>query len=102
MKSVFCSQCGQELPVTKKALPRYSRVIALIDPHECTEVVTPNWEPSPAPLPSSGDQKFVEKLNELDPPKELTIDPGDRRDASVIKDANFAPKGIRQFLKTNY
>ena len=66
MKSVFCSQCGQELPITRKALPSYNRVVDLINPHVCGEVVEINWEKSPLPTVSN-EKEFVKKLNGLEP-----------------------------------
>lgn len=97
MKSVFCSQCGQELPVTKKGMPKFSRIVNLIDPHECLpEIAELDWAPSPAPLPESGTQEFVQKLNELQPkPK---FEPVDKRSSEHTKDTS-APNGVLNALR---
>lgn len=95
MKSVHCSQCGKELLITRKALPKYGRVINLIDPHECGEVVEPDWPIVSVPLPPSGGKKFVKKLNELQPP------PKDLRPLPEIepKVVSTVPETILDHLK---
>lgn len=97
MKTVHCSQCGQELPITRKALPKYGRIVDLIDPHECGEIVEPDWSIVSVPLPSSGTKKFVQKLNELQPPpKEQPL-----RDLRNVSDdqKSSAPETILKAIK---
>ena len=82
MKVVYCSSCGQALPITLRGLPAYGRIINLIPPHECTEEVQELDLGPPADTGHvvSGEDKFVQKLNELkDPPFQTAMGPGDLR-----------------------
>jgi hypothetical protein len=80
-KSVFCSQCGTELPITRKAMPKFSRIIDLVPPHECPEEplsidLTSNQAPKFIQEPKG---KFVQVLNNLKPSLS-TEELRDRRD----------------------
>lgn len=88
MKQVWCSRCGTKLQVYQKALPQFSRVIEVIQPHECTEEVAEiEWDLMPFPLPAVPDaiqdDKFIKKLDETAP--KLIPEPGDRRPADQVK-----------------
>lgn len=102
MKTVYCSHCGLQLHITRRALPKYGRIIDLVDHHICSEdPVKIDWEVSPVPAfaPSSGQDKFVQKLTELDPPKPLTFDSDlkDRRSPEHVK--STAPPSVTDMLK---
>lgn len=91
MKQVYCSQCGLKIPVVRKALPQYSCIIEVIQPHECGEVAEIEWDLKPFPIPPNvntvKDDKFIQKLDETLPNK-LT-EPGDRRPPEQTKQANL-------------
>ena len=103
MKSVYCSECGTRLMVSRKAMPKYGTIIDIIPPHECPEeMVELDLAPSPVPIPATG--KFVEKLNELNPTpaaNEVLDGPGDRRPAEFIKKeiSSSAPSSLQDLLK---
>lgn len=88
MKYVYCSRCGTCLEITRKALPKYGKIINIISPHECPdEPVELNLTPVDVPIPSAtgeGNDKFVQNLNGLQP-QPSTIELGDRRDIADIK-----------------
>lgn len=71
MKVVYCSNCGTRLAVTRKALPKYGRIIDLIEPHVCLdEPVEFDLTPIDVSVPNivkEGGNKFVQKLNGLQP-----------------------------------
>lgn len=66
---LYCANCGLHLKVIRKALQKLGTIIDLVEPHKCLETpIDPATIMKEAPL-SSGDQnKFVESLNELNPP----------------------------------
>lgn len=104
MKYVYCSNCGLRLLVTRKALPKYSRIIDLIEPHKCLDEpvefdLTPMDVPIPIAVPEGGN-KFVQKLNELQP-QPPTVEPGDRRDIADIKKetTSTAPRTLINNMK---
>lgn len=91
-KFIYCSECGMKIPVIRKAMPNYGRIIDLIDPHVCLD------EPAELDLgpetevtafdQEEGEKKFVTKLNELKtstPGAVSTMDLRDRRNESDIK-----------------
>lgn len=98
-KFIYCSNCGTKLEIKRKALKNFGRIIDLVDPHTCTE------EPqeldltlTPVDLPA-GDEKFVQKLNELKPSLGVsTMDLKDRRKAEFVK--STAPASILQNIKS--
>ena len=95
-KFVFCSNCGMKIPVGRKAMPNFGRVIDLINPHECSEKpIELDLGPS-ADIPvfeDEGDGKFVQNLNELQPSLSIsTADLRDRRIPADIKSA--APQSL--------
>ena len=67
MKSIYCANCGMKLPLFRKALPGYARIINMVEPHTCLEEpVEFDLEPVDIPNVSIGeDNMFVRKLNEL-------------------------------------
>ena len=75
MKYVYCANCGTKLKITRKALPRYGKIIDIVECHECLESpVDLDLKPTDVPRVSSSERrsgerssenKFVQKLNEL-------------------------------------
>lgn len=104
MKRVYCANCGTRLAVTRKALPKYGRIIDLIEPHVCLdEPVEFDLTPIDVSVPSmvgEGGNKFVQKLNELFP---LSIDADslmDRRKTEDIKgESSSAPRTLLDSVK---
>ena len=66
---LFCSECGLRLQVIRKAMPRFGRIVDLIEPHVCLEVpIEPSFEPNPmTPFTREAKGKFVQVLNKLEP-----------------------------------
>ena len=70
MKVVYCSNCGTKLHVTRKALKKYSKIIDIVEYHECPdEPVELDLTPVDVPLfmATEGKDKFVKKMNDLSP-----------------------------------
>ena len=68
MKVVYCAKCGMKLKLYRKALPAYSTVITIIEPHVCAEELI-EFDLTPiqsTPLNEKNkDNKFVQNLNDL-------------------------------------
>lgn len=90
MKVIYCENCGACLEIKRKAMPTYGRIIDLVPYHECSDEIIPfDMSPNPVPtfMPNEEKQKFVEKLNELQPQKSpFGIDTRDLRDQRKIED----------------
>ncbi len=105
MKCVYCSNCGLRLAVIRKALPKYGRIIDLIEPHKCLdEPVEFDLTPIDVSVPSvnSGNKNaFVQKLNELQPSSIGTENLTDRRKTEDIKgDSSSAPRTLLDNIKS--
>lgn len=99
MKCVYCSNCGTRLAVTRKALPKYGRIIDLIEPHECLdEPVEFDLTPIDVSVPivaGEGKNAFVQNLNKLQPSPTGTEDLTDRRKKEDIKgEPSSAPQTL--------
>lgn len=101
----YCSNCGIRLTITKRALPKFSTVIDIVEYHTCPSQKVPfdlSPNPSPAYLPQTDKRKFVEELDEIEPLginelNEKIIELRDRRPDSQVK--TTAPPGILRHLK---
>lgn len=94
-KSVYCSNCGTKIPIIRKALKGYGRIIELIDPHECLdEPIDLDLTPTEVPIKQNREGKFVQKLNNLRPSQVNTADLKDRRKEADVKTS--APASIIQ------
>lgn len=106
-KLTYCSNCGFRLTIHKKALPKYGRIVDLIEPHECSEEPHEfDLAPTNVPTyqPEEKNNKFVKKLNGLSPPSsEFTNFPAidinfkDRRPADQVK--STAPESLLTHMK---
>ena len=68
MKFVYCANCGTRLNIYRKALPKYSTIIDVVEYHKCSP--TPmEIDLTPVDIPvfkeTKGKNKFVQKLNDL-------------------------------------
>lgn len=105
MKCVYCAKCGTRLTLTRKALPKYGRIIDLVESHECLDEPV-EFDLSPVDVPTfaepvkEGDDKFVQNLNKLQP-QPSTIELGDRRDIADIKKetSSSAPRTLLDNMK---
>lgn len=104
MKVVYCSNCGKPLQVSRKALPSHSRIIDIVEWHECLdEPLDLDLEPLiGVPKPSEkieGKDKFVQKINDL-PASQLSTSPAlqDRRPSDQVK--SIAPASVLDTLKS--
>jgi hypothetical protein len=66
MKTLYCSNCGIQLRINRKALPNLGIILDLVEPHTCLEVpIDPSKVIVVAPIIASNQSKFVESLNGL-------------------------------------
>ena len=99
---IYCSACGHKSLVHRKALPNYGKIIDVIEPHVCTEEVQ-ELDLKPMEVPTQTikgeNNKFVEKINELNPkPKNIFEPTGDKRPKDFIKSS--APESIISSLRS--
>lgn len=103
MKFVYCSRCGLKLSISRKAIPRASTIVDIVDYHVCGELQGPDFEFNPTQpfiAQAAEERKFEQKINELAPPPlpaALADDPGDRRSSDSTKSA--APLSILDQIK---
>ena len=93
---IYCSACGHKSLVHRKALLNFGRIIEIIEPHVCTEEVQ-EVDLKPMEVPNqpikNENNKFIEKINELNPkPKNVFEPTGDKRPKEFIKSS--APESI--------
>lgn len=113
MKIFYCANCGTRLRIFRKALPKYGRIIDLVEHHLCpSEPVSIDLTPDPGtPYVETG--KFVETLDELknnvssnstDFTGVGTEDLRDRRSAEFtkpdIEPTSSAPPGLIDQMKS--
>jgi hypothetical protein len=106
MKTAYCAACGKQLQVFRKALPSHSRIIDVVEWHECLdEPLNLDLEPlTTVPLHTGKmverKDKFVQKLNDLPAPSLLTSNNTlkDRRPADQVK--STAPASIFESFKS--
>ena len=106
MKTVYCENCGMRLRITRKAMPKFGTIIDLVEYHECPDEPV-EFDLTPVDVPTfvtkTENQKFVQKLNELQPPSPLapisTKDLQDRRNTEHVKDKSSAPPSLLQSIK---
>lgn len=103
-KVVYCAQCGQKIPIIRKALPNIGRIIDIIKPHECTEEIQ-ELDLTPMDVPrfegegEKEDEKFVQNLNDLRPPSmPNSPDFRDRRKEEDVKSS--APPSVLDSLQS--
>lgn len=69
--SIYCANCGTRLNILNKALPKFGRTIKIAEYHECLEEPVA-LDLTPIEIPKfdnpEGKDKFVRKVNELEPP----------------------------------
>jgi hypothetical protein len=106
MKVVYCSKCGTRLAITRKALPKYGRIIDIVEYHKCPDEpvefnLTPINVPAFSVVPKEGDDKFVQNLNRLQPPPIATEGLKDRRNPENIKTepSSSAPRTLLDNMK---
>lgn len=111
MNIVYCSACGTSLTIKRKPMPKFGRIIDIVDPHVCLDDpieidLTPN--PVPAYVEEEKKGKFVQKMDELQ--HEVHIRPissigtdtlGDRRSVEHIKSdiKSTAPSNLLGYMK---
>lgn len=86
MKTVYCENCGMRLNLTRKAMPKFGRIINLVEHHECSEEVQ-EFDLTPIDVPISrileddeNRDKFVQKLNGLSKTTVGAVSTADLRD----------------------
>ena len=95
-KVVYCSNCGQRLEITRKALKGYGRIIELIPPHTCSEEPQ-DLDLTPVEIPTKSEGKFVQNLDNLRPSAVSTADLRDRRPSQDVKTS--APASLLDQVK---
>lgn len=101
MKVVYCAACGTKLPIMRKALPKFGAIIDIVQVHTCPDSPI-EFDLKPVDVPIFVTGKFVQKLNELQPPpKPLgmigTDDLKDRRAPEHIKSS--APSSLLDSMR---
>ena len=109
MKHLYCANCGQELTLIHKALPKQGRTIMVILPHKCleetanlpfkdinNELITYKNDSKFTTTPKNDDGfKFAQKLNDLGTAIPTQI--GDKRLPEDI--TQNIPLGISKAIK---
>ena len=70
MKFVYCSNCGTRLSISRRALPKYSTIIDVVEYHKCPPTpIEIDLTPTDIPIfkETKGKDKFVQLLNGLSP-----------------------------------
>jgi hypothetical protein len=68
MNKLFCSNCGLQLKIIRKAIPKFGTIIDLVEVHKCLETpINPMEVIVEAPISKGDRNKFVESLNGLKP-----------------------------------
>lgn len=104
MKIAYCSNCGRRLPVFRKALPNYGRILDLIEPHVCSGEPEP-FDIAPVEIPLSEPKesnKFVKKLNELPKMPPFIPEPLDHRSTEFARKekSSTAPRSLLNMINT--
>lgn len=99
MKVVYCANCGTKLAISRKALPKYGKIIDIVEYHVCPDEpipldLTPNEVPPFVEVKEKN--KFVQNLNDLKSQSILgtigTNSLRDRREEAPVK--SLAPSAI--------
>jgi len=108
MKIVFCANCGTRLSIMRKAMPKYGKIIDIVEYHECPdEPVKIDLEPVDIStfVESENKNQFVQQLNDLQPPSilgSIGSDLKDKRKTEDIKGPNLssAPSGLSDLINS--
>jgi len=74
MKKLHCSNCGLQLKLIRKAMPKYGTILDLVEPHKCLETpIDPHTIIVEAPILTGDCDKFVKSLNGLNLPNSDNI-----------------------------
>jgi hypothetical protein len=68
--SIFCSECGMRLLISRKAVKTAGIIVGLVDPHTCLEIpIVPDFKSITIPIfePSKAKGKFADKLEDISP-----------------------------------
>ncbi len=106
MRYVYCANCGTRLSIMRKAMPKYGKIIDIVEYHECPdEPIEINLEPVDIPnfIETKDKNKFVQQLNDLQPPSILSSigsDLKDKRKTENVKGPNLssAPTGLSDLI----
>ena len=96
MKFIYCANCGQRQTLFRKALPSYGRIVELFEPHVCTEEVQ-EFDLEPLEVPTvviKGDNKFVQKLNDLPKDPMVKMQLRDQRSGGREEVTSSAPPSL--------
>jgi len=108
MRYVYCANCGAKLVITRKALPKYGRIIDIVEYHECYDNpvefdLTPNEVPAYSVEPDGeGKDKFAQNLNGLQPSPIIAGGFKDTRKPEHVKSnsQSTAPSSVIDNLKS--
>lgn len=100
-KVVYCAECGRKIPIFRKAIKGYGRIIELIPTHECSEEPE-ELDLTPIKVPPAEDivnGKFKDTIDDLKTPNSTRPTRGfqDVRPKDSIK--NLAPQGVLEQVK---
>lgn len=109
MKVVYCANCGTCLNVLRKAMPKFAKIIEIVEYHECLDEpieidLTPVDIPPFDMQEKEGKNKFVQKLNDLQAKPTMigTPDLRDRRKSEEVKSDidSTAPNSVLGQIKS--
>lgn len=105
--SVYCANCGTRLTIKRRAMPKFGRIIDIVEYHVCPdEPVEIDLKPIDVPVfkEKEGKNKFVQNLNELQPPTHFSEGSNmrnlpivDKRPKEAIK--SMAPQNLLNQMK---
>lgn len=111
MKVVYCANCGMRLNVLRKAMPKYAKIIDIVEYHECLDEPV-EFDLTPVDIPpfdskeEEGKDKFVQKLNNLQTKSTIgalsTADLKDRRRTEEVRSDidSTAPNSVLGQIKS--
>lgn len=111
MKVVYCANCGMRLNVLRKAMPKFAKIIDIVEHHECLDEPV-EIDMTPVDIPpfdmkeEEGKNKFVQKLDDLQAKPVVgalsTADLRDRRNPEQVKSDidSTAPNSVLGQIKS--
>lgn len=105
MKTVYCSNCGTRLTISRKAMPKYGTIIDLVQYHNCPDSPV-EFDLTPLPpqaIIPEAKGKFADKLNSMDPRGSVsTAELRDQRKIEHVRTdivSSTAPGGVLTNMK---
>jgi len=106
MRYVYCANCGTRLSIMRKAMPKYGKIIDIVEYHKCpNKPIKIDLEPVDIPIfiEKENKNKFVQQLNDLQPPSILSSIGSELKDKRKMEDVKSdkltsAPTGLGNLI----